>query len=426
MEQRIQSFTQFLDRSYSVYHCIAQLTAVLEEAGYAKLPVNAPWALVPGGKYYTTRNESALVAFRIPTQAPTGFLMSASHSDIPGFKLRDNWELTGTYTRASTEKYGGPLMATWLDRPLSVAGRVLVKTPEGVQSRLVDLDRDLLLIPNVAIHMQRNANEGIAINPAVDTLPVIGGPDAAGKLASLLEEAAGGQILSHDLYLYIRQKASVWGIDEEYISAQGLDDRQCAWCCTQGFLQAAPCQAIPVLCVFDNEEIGSATMQGADSTLLESVLTQICHSLQLELPTMLSQSFMVSADNAHAVHPNHPEFSDPNHAPKIGEGAAVKFNASKYSTDGASAAVFRSICQKAGAPLQTYCNRADLAGGSTLGNISLAHVSVPTVDLGLPQLAMHSSYETAGVKDVLSFTEAMAAYYGTTLIHSADGSYTVK
>lgn len=426
MDHRIQAFTQFLDRCHSVYHSIAALTSHLDSAGYAKLPQNTPWELVPGGKYYLTRGGSALIAFRVPVAAPTGFLMSASHADYPGFQLRDNFELTGTYIRLSTEKYGGPLMAPWMDRPLSVAGRVTVKTAGGIESRLVDIDRDLLLIPNVAIHMQRNANEGVAINPAVDTLPVIGGPDAAGKLAALLQEAAGGEILAHDLYLYVRQKAAVWGIDEEYISAQGLDDLQCAWCCVQGFLQANEISAMPVLCVFDNEETGSSTNEGADSDLLETTLRQICAGLQLDLPAMLSQSFMVSADNAHAIHPNHPEFSDANHAPRIGGGAAIKFNASKYSTDGTAAAVWRSICQKAGVPLQSYCNRADLPGGSTLGNISLSHVSVPTVDLGLPQLAMHSCYETAGVKDVLTFTDAMTAYYSTSLTLTDDGSYNIK
>jgi aspartyl aminopeptidase len=291
-----------------------------------------------------------------------------------------------------------------------------VETEQGVESRLVDIDRDLLLIPNVAIHMNRKANDGYSWNPAVDLLPLMGGKEAEGKFWKLLEEAAGGKILGHDLYLYIRQKASVWGVDEEFLSAAGLDDLLCAWCCTQGFLTAQESSAIPVLCIFDSEEVGSSSVQGAASRLLEATLKRICRSLELDEQILLSNSFMVSADNAHAVHPNHPELADSTNAPVVNGGVVLKFNASqRYTTDGASSAVFRSVCQRAGVPVQTYCNRADMPGGSTLGNISLAQVSVPTADIGLPQLAMHSCYETAGVQDALYLEEAMQTFYGTTL-----------
>jgi aspartyl aminopeptidase len=285
----------------------------------------------------------------------------------------------------------------------------------------VDIDRDLLMIPNVAIHMNRNANENQSWNPAVDTLPVLGGENAKGKLLPLLEQLAGGKILGHDLYLYIRQQATVWGIDEEYLSAAALDDLLCAWCCTRGFLQAGESGAVPVLCVFDSEEVGSSSVQGAASDLLESVLSRICGCFGWELPRLLANSFMVSADNAHAQHPNHPEFADAANAPLLNGGVVLKFNASqRYCTDGVAAAVLRSICEKAQVSVQTYCNRADVPGGSTLGNISLAHVSVPTADIGLAQLAMHSCYETAGVEDVAQLEKAMAAFYGATLRVSGD------
>ena len=340
--------------------------------------------------------------------------------------MKENAELTGAYTRLAVERYGGMLIAPWLDRPLSVAGRVMVETDSGIESRLVDIDRDLLLIPNVAIHMNRQANDGYKWNPAVDTLPLMGSKDAKGKFHTLLEEAAGGKILGHDLYLYIRQKASVWGLEEEYISSAALDDLECAWCCTQGFLKADTGSAIPVLSVFDSEEVGSSSLQGAASDLLESLLTRICGCLNLELPRMLAQSFMVSADNAHALHPNHPELADSANAPVMGKGVVIKYNANqRYTSDGVSAAIFRKVCAKANVAVQTYCNRADLPGGSTLGNISLAHVSVPSVDIGLPQLAMHSSYETAAVSDAIALEEAMAAYYGSTLERYPEG-YTLK
>ena len=422
MDKRTEKLLAFLDASPSVYHAAENLANELKNAGYTHLSEAEAWELVPGGKYYLTRGGSAVLAFRVPEGTPSGFLMSASHADRPTFKVKENGELTGTYTRLTTEKYGGMLIAPWMDRPLSIAGRVLVETENGAQSRLVNIDRDLLLMPNVAIHMNRQANDGYKWNPAVDTLPLLGGKGAAGKLNALLEEQAGGRILGHDLYLYVRQKATVWGIDEEYICAPALDDLECAWGCTQGFLKAKESDAIPVLCVFDSEEVGSNSVQGAASMLLQSALERICAALNLPLGRLLAQSFMVSADNAHAVHPNHPEFADPANGPVLGGGVVLKFNASqRYTTDGVSAAVWRSVCAKADVPVQTYYNRADIPGGSTLGHISLTHVSVPTADIGLAQLAMHSCCESAAVADAISLEKAMAVYYGSTLEMTENG-----
>ena len=416
MDKRTKALMAFLDASRSVYHAAAYLAKELEAAGYTRLLENESWDIVSGGKYYLTRGGTAVLAFRVPQGNARGFMMSASHCDRPTFKYKENGELSGTYTRLATEKYGGMLIAPWLDRPLSLAGRVMVETENGAESRLVDIDRDLLMIPNVAIHMNRSANDGYKWNPAVDTLPLLGGKDAKGKLQKLLEKLAGGKILGHDLYLYIRQKATVWGMDKEYISSAALDDLACAWCCTQGFLNAAEGESIPMLCVFDSEEVGSSSVQGAASKLLETTISRICDALKLDEQIMLANSFMISADNAHAVHPNHPELADPNNAPVMGSGVALKFNANqRYTTDGVSAAIFRKVCAMAGVNVQTYCNRADIPGGSTLGNISLSHVSVPSADIGLPQLAMHSCYETAAVKDALDLEAAMAVFYGKSL-----------
>ncbi len=419
----MKTLREFLDASHSVYHAIANLEEDLLAEGYALLPEGEEWLLNPGGKYYVNRGGSALIAFRVPETQPRGFLLTASHADRPSFKVKENGVLEGKYTRLATEKYGGMLISTWLDRPLSIAGRVIVQTEKGVENRLLDIDRDLLLIPNVAIHMNRKVNEGYAWNPAVDTLPLAGSEEDKGKLWAEVEAAAGGKILGHDLYLYLRQEASVWGIEQQFISAQGLDDLQCVWGCTQGFLTAGDSSDIPVLCVFDSEEVGSCSVQGAASRLLENTLDRICASLQLDKHILLSQSCMLSADNAHALHPNHPEFSDATNAPVLNGGVVLKFNANlRYATDGASAAVVRQACQKAGVPVQTYYNRADLPGGSTLGSISLGNVSVPTADIGLAQLAMHSAYETAGVLDGDYLARAIAAYYGSTLAVNADGS----
>ena len=422
MDNRIDALRAFLDGSHSVYHAQDGVVTQLKKAGYARLMENQTWNLVPGGKYYVSRGGSSVVAFRTPREEAKGFLISASHCDRPAFKLKENFELNGTYTRAAVERYGGMLLFPWLDRPLSVAGRVLVQTPEGVQSRLVDIDRDLLLIPNVAIHMNRQANDGYHWNPAVDTIPLAGSAAAAGRLRQLLEQAAGGRILGQDLYLYVRQKSCVWGIEDEYISGQGLDDLQCVWGCTQGFLRAQERREIPVLGVFDSEEVGSTSAQGAGSTFLGDVLSRISAALGLELHRLLAQSFLISADNAHAIHPNHPELADPAHAPVPGGGIVLKYAASQnYCTDGVCAAVFRLVCERAGVPVQSFCNRPDLRGGSTLGRISLSQVSVPTADIGLAQLAMHSCYETAAVADTFYLEDAMEAFYSACLTLTPDG-----
>ena len=416
MENIAQNLKAFLDGSCSSYHAVAMLTSQLDTAGYLRLSEGEKWALQPGGKYYMVRGGNALIAFRIPQNVIGGFMISASHCDRPTFKVKENGILTGKYTRLATEKYGGMLMSTWLDRPLSIAGRVLVETEDGIQSRLLNVDQDLLVIPNVAIHMNRNANEGYAWNPAVDTLPLVGSEAVADKFRELLEELAGGKILGQDLYLYLRQKATIWGVEGEYISAQGLDDLQCVWGCAQGFLKATESEAIPVLAVFDSEEVGSSSVQGAGSTLLSDVLARICEAQDLDLRQLLARSFMVSADNAHALHPNHPEYSDANNAPLPGGGLVLKFNANqRYTTDGMSAAILRKICEKAEVPVQTYYNRADLPGGSTLGCISLGQVSVLSADIGLAQLAMHSAYETASVRDSAYLEQAMKAYYEATV-----------
>ena len=422
----IQKLQSFLNQSHSTYHAVALLKAELEDAGYTCLSEGDSWSLKAGGKYYLIRNGSAILAFRVP-EAPKGFLITASHADRPCFKVKENAVQEGAYTRLLVEKYGGALIAPWLDRPLSVAGRVLVETEKGVESRLVDVDRDLLLMPNVAIHMNRAANDGYKWNPATDTIPLLADKTATQKFWDEIETLAGGKILGHDLYLYVRQASAVWGLDNEFISAQALDDLECVWSCLQGFLQGKHTAKIPVFCVFDSEEVGSSSYQGAASDLLERTITRICDALKLDKNCQLANSFCVSADNAHALHPNHPEYADSANAPVMNGGVVIKFNANqRYTTDGLSCAIFRKICEKAGVPVQTYCNRADLPGGSTLGNISLSQVAVPSVDIGLPQLAMHSCYETAGVKDVAYLVEAMTAYYGADMEIAPEGSVSLK
>ncbi len=428
MNQQTRDLMDFLDASKSVYHSIAYLSAVLDREGYTHLPEGDDWTLEDGGKYYITRNHSTLIAFRIPHGEPKGFMISASHSDRPSFKIKENGELESKYIRLSTERYCGMLMAPWMDRPLSVAGKVMIETPRGVKTKLVDIDQDLMIIPNVAIHMNRKVNEGYTYNPATDTIPLLGDRDVKGMFRKMIADAAGGgRILGHDLFLYLRQKATVWGIEQEFISSQALDDLQCAWGCTMGFLKAKESGAVPMLCIFDSEEVGSRSVSGADSTMLTGTMQRIGRYLDANLVRMMSQSFLVSADNAHAIHPNHPELADPNNAPVMNGGIVVKFNASgRYTTDAVASAVFRRICNRANVPTQTYYNRPDIPGGSTLGYVSLTHVSVPTADIGLAQLAMHSCYETAGVYDSMYLEKAMTEYFSSSLTVTGEGEYIIE
>ena len=421
MLSQTKELCAFLDASHSQYHARAYLTAILDKAGYTPLKESEKWELVPGGQYYVNRGGRAVLAFRVPEGEALGFLISAAHTDRPAFKLKENGEIEGVYPRLAVERYGGQILAPWLDRPLSIAGRVLVQTEHGAESRLLDIDRDLLLIPNVAIHMNRQANDGYKWNPVTDVLPLLASPENKGQFAAMLEKEAGGKILSHDLFLYIRQKASVWGLDESFLSSAALDDLECVWGCFQGFLNAGTGRSIPLFAALDSEEVGSCSPQGAGSTLLRQTVSRIAQALALDENRLLAQSFLVSADNAHAQHPNHPELADSGNAPKMGGGIVIKFNSNlRYCTDGLSAAVMRTVCQRAGVNSQNYYNRPDIPGGSTLGCISIGQVSVPTVDIGLAQLAMHSCYETAAVSDAIDLEKAMTVYFGSTLRKTED------
>lgn len=409
----------FIDNSVSPYHAIESIKKMLCENGYTELAESESFSLECGGKYFVTRNGSSVIAFELPGGTPTSFIMAAAHSDSPSFKIKENPELASPcYVRLNTEKYGGMLMSTWLDRPLSVAGRVIVKKENGFESRLVNIDRDLLVIPNVAIHMNRNANDGVKIAANVDTIPLFGNGDAKGKFMSLVAETANVQqdaILGKDLFLYARDRGAHVGYDEEFIASPRLDDLECAFACMKALVNSKASNAVKVCAVFDNEEVGSDTKQGAASTFLRDTLRRITLSLGMDEEgylKALAKSFLVSADNAHAIHPNHPELSDGENAPLMNGGIVIKHNANqRYATDGVSAAVFKNVCEKAGVKVQGFANRSDMAGGSTLGSIATTLVPVKTVDIGLAQLAMHSAYETTGVYDLDDLVNAMTVYF---------------
>lgn len=412
---------EFIEKSPSSYHAVENVQKALEGAGYVPLLENSKWALSPGGKYYVARNGSSLIAFSIPEMEPAGFHMIASHSDSPCFKIKEEPEMKveDRYVKLNVEKYGGMILSTWLDRPLSVAGRVVAADGQGnTVIKNVDVDQDLFVIPNVAIHMNRDMNKGVEYNVQTDMLPLYGEAGQDGAFQEMIAKAAGmesGDILGSDLFLYNREKGRVFGAKGEFLCAPRLDDLECVYASLQAMLCAVPERYINLMIVFDNEEVGSTTRQGAASTFLQDTLKRICLAMgggENDYHRLLADSFMISADNAHAVHPNHPEKADPTNRPYLNGGIVIKYHGSqKYTTDAVSAAVMKEICKRAEVPWQTYANRSDIAGGSTLGNLSAAQVPVRTADIGLPQLAMHSAYETAGARDVEYMIRAMECFY---------------
>ena len=429
MEQEVtRRLLDFLDASPSCYHAVDNLARRLEAEGYERLREVEPWTLRTGGKYYVVRGDSSLAAFRVPGGVPAGFMLAAAHSDSPTYKVREEAEVlsAGNCVRLAVEPYGGMIARSWLDRPLSVAGRLVVRREGGIATQLVNVDRDLLVIPSVAIHLDREVNQGTALKANTDLLPLLGCGTERGRFRSLLAEAAGvpkEDILSTELFLYPRAAAVLLGAEGEFVASPRLDDLQCVFGCLEGFLAAKEGGSVPVLCVFNNEEVGSGTRQGADSTFLTDVLERISTALGRDWRLMAVNSFLVSADNAHAVHPAHPELSDGAERPVLNGGVVLKYNAGqKYTTDAVSGAVFREVCRAVDVPVQRYSNRADLPGGSTLGNISSAHLSIPSVDIGLPQLAMHAAYEVAGSRDTALLVRAMAEYFSRSCRYLPDGS----
>ena len=427
-----EALIDFIAKSPSPYHVIDNVRSLLSYNNMTELSEGGRWKLEAGHSYYVVRGMSSIIAFTMPqTSEYKGYNIVASHSDSPSFKIKENPQMPGDnhYVSLNVEKYGGMIMSTWLDRPLSIAGRAIAADGRNIREYLVNADKDLVVIPNLAIHMDRKINDGYSFNAQKDMLPLFGDTAASGKFDEYIKKLIGIKELesydiSTDLFLYNREKGTIWGYNDEFISAPRLDDIQCAYSSVKAFTEAyinrnekkeKNDSCVNVCCIFNNEEVGSTTQQGADSTFLSDVLERISIASDMdreEYMMALASSFMISADNAHAVHPNHQEKADPTNRPYMNGGIVIKYNGNqKYATDAVSAAVFKSICKKAAVPYQTYANRSDIAGGSTLGNISDSHVSINTIDIGLAQLAMHSAYETAGVKDTTYMIEALMEFF---------------
>lgn len=403
-----EGLLSFIDSSPTQYHAVLTAKKMLLEAGFLPLREEDAWALIPGQGYFVTRNQSCLIAFRMAEHFE-GFMVGAAHTDSPNLRIKEDPDRNAEgYTKLDVEGYGGAILRSFLDRPLSVAGRILADTEEGLKSILVNIDRDLMVIPSLAIHMDRGVNEGKKLSIQTDMMPLLG----KGKqdIVAMAAESVGvkkEQVLSHDLSVYVRDKARFIGVENEFVMAPRLDDLQCVYGLLQGFLAVEEPKNIPVLCLFDNEEVGSSSRQGVLSTFLPDVLSRI-NALtggdRQRYQQMMARSIMVSADNAHGVHPNHPEKAAQAQRPILGEGVVVKFGRG-YATTGLSAALFRKLCGEV--PTQTYFNHSDTPGGSTLGALASSTVSMYIVDVGLSQLSMHSACETAGREDAEHMAKAM-------------------
>lgn len=417
----VDGLFDYIKKSPSPFHTIETAKDMLLKAGFREIKEEANWTLEKGGSYFVTRNDSSLIAFKVPVvEVFKGFHMVASHSDSPSFKIKENGTLTcgQAYAKLNVEKYGGMIMSSWFDRPLSVAGRVYVDTNHGVEKRMLHVDEDLLVIPNLAIHMNREMNDGVKYSTQTDMCPVFATSVSEAKLEDVVAEKLGiskEDILGQDLYLYTRQEGTKVGAKKDMIVAPRLDDLECVYGSLQALVEVIPSQYVSVCAVLDNEEVGSETRQGADSDFLLNTLKRVIYAFggtEVSYMQAIAESFMISADNAHALHPNHPEKADLSNRPVLNGGIVIKYSGNqKYTSDAFTGSVMKKLCQKAEVPYQVFYNHSDVLGGSTLGNISISHVSVKSVDIGLPQLAMHSAVETAGAEDVASLIKVLKVYY---------------
>ena len=423
----IDGLLRFMDASVCNFYAVDTLRKILDGEGYTMLDRRDAWHLTPGGKYYVTANDSALFAFVVGHGAASdGFKIISAHSDSPGFRIKPHAEMMcdGNIVKLNTEVYGGPILYTWFDRPLSIAGRVILRSSDPLRptTRLVRIDRPLLTIPHLAIHFNRAVNEGNPLSRQKDMLPVIGLINEHLQTDNLLLNLLANRlkveaddILDFDLSLYDTQPATVWGFDGEFISSGRLDDLSMAHAALTALIESSDTRMTRVMAIFDNEETGSGTKQGAHSPVLANLLRRVGESLggnEEDFCRAIACSFMVSADNAHGIHPNYPEKHDPTNHPVLAGGPVIKINANcKYMTDADSAAVFRSVCEKAEVPYQYFVNHSDMAGGSTLGNILTSQIDLRGVDMGAAIWAMHSVRETASTADHVNTISAFRTFY---------------
>jgi aspartyl aminopeptidase len=423
-----KNLIDFIYDSPTAFHATSTSKVLLDNNGFKELKLNEKWRLEEGRKYYVTKNSSAIIAFKINSKNinKEGFRIIGSHSDSPTFRIKPNPEMSAenTYLKLNTECYGGPILSTWLDRPLSIAGRVVIRTNNILNPKevIVNLDKPVCIIPNLAIHMNRSINEGVALNKQKDMLPFVGLLNETLEKDNFLLNTVANElgrkseeILDFDLFLYEYEKGSLIGVNEELISSGRLDNLAMAHASLHALINAEAKSGVNMTVVFDNEEVGSSTKQGADSNMLINILERISLCLGQDREDFLRSlysSFMISADLAHAVHPNVTEKHDPTNRPVMGRGPVIKINANQaYTSDSYSISIYKTICKEAGVNYQEFVNRSDERGGSTIGPISSTHIDIPSVDVGSPILAMHSIRELGCVEDHMDIYKTFKKFY---------------
>ena len=423
-----KNLIDFIYESPSAFHAVKSTKKILNRKGFMELSEGERWQLQKGGKYFVIKNDSAIIAFIVGSGiiAKKGFKIIGAHTDSPSFRIKPCPEITAekNYIKLNTEVYGGPILNTWLDRPLSLAGRVTVKGKNLLypEAALVNIKKPILIIPNLAIHMNRSINKGVELNKQTDVLPLLGLINDTLEKDNLLIKTIAEEfkvepeeILDFDLFLYEYDKGNIMGLNNEFISSSRLDDLEMVHAGVTALGNSDVTEATNVLACFDNEEVGSSTKQGADSEFLANTLERIVISFggdREDYFRALYKSFMISADAAHAVHPNRGDKSDPTNRPIINKGPVIKISSNqKYTSDSNSIAVYEAICKNANVPVQKFVNRSDEPGGSTIGPISSTHVGIRTVDMGTPLLAMHSVRELCGVQDHTYVEKSFEEFY---------------
>ena len=417
----IEKIIELLDKSHSPYHVVNIIKNILVTNGFKEVEEFESFNVELNKKYFSIRNDSSIIAFKTPTNLSNyHFQIEASHTDSPTFKLKQHPVISSNgCTLLNVEPYGGMIISSWFDKPLSFAGRVVVKNGNFVETKLIDIDKDLLIIPNVAIHMNREINSGYKYNPAVDLLPIMSLNEV--NFEDLLKSHLNSneEIISHDLYLYNREQAKICGLNDEILSSPRIDNLTSVYLSLNAIINSTSSDALQVFAAFDNEEVGSKTRQGAGSTFLSDILKRISHSLGVsceEYHQAIAKSSLLSVDNGHAIHPNHPEYSDQNKV-FLNKGILIKYNASEsYASNALSSSIVKVIAKENGIDVQDYENKSNIRGGSTLGNISTSQVSVLSVDIGLPQLAMHSSNEVCAINDIEHMKKLLIKYFNYSIV----------
>jgi aspartyl aminopeptidase len=433
MKNKLKAANELIDFIYespNSYHAVSSIKKILQENGFSELMEEDAWKIEKGGRYFTVKNGSAVTAFVAGSGdlSETGFRMIGAHTDSPGFKIKPLPEIKaeGAYVKLNTEVYGGPILNTWMDRPLSAAGRVAIESGDVMKPEvlLVNFRKPILVIPNLAIHMNRNINAGIELNRQKDILPLLATISENLESDSCFVKAIAEEldiseekILDFDLFLYEYEKGCVMGLRDEFISSGRLDDLLMVHAGVKALVNSGESGTTKVLVCFDNEEVGNTTKQGADSSLLGTILERISLSMGMgreDYFRALSRSFMISCDLGHALHPNYAEKCDPVNKPVINRGPIIKISANQtYTTDALSCAIFEGICRKAGIPVQKFVNRSDERGGSTIGPVTASLLNIHSVDVGTAVLAMHSIRELAGIDDYIYTIKAFTEYYKT-------------